>query len=142
MTATDRFSLETHSGPYESWPLRTRLLMDGAPIQLTLSGFVLLHQFEIPAGYLLVTDYDCPFEEAVTFTLLSKDLQHTLGERTLGAMYGSFLLDGITWSDERNFSATFAGISGRWDFSIRDWSIPVIFPRLKMTHVRIEEALA
>jgi len=26
---------------------------------LTVSGYVLLRQFETPAAYLLVTDYDC-----------------------------------------------------------------------------------
>ena len=135
MNATNRFSLETHAGPYESWPLRSRLILDGTPSGLKVNGYVLLHQFETTAGFLLVTDYDCPFEESVNFVLISKDLRKVLGERSVGAMYGTFLLESVTWNDERHFAATFMGIEGRWDFRIRDWSLPVIFPRLKMRYV-------
>lgn len=39
-----------------------------------MKGYELLCQFETAAGYLLVTDYDCPFEEAVNFVLVSNDL--------------------------------------------------------------------
>lgn len=135
MMPTNRFSVETHAGPYESWPRRSRIYVDAAPSGLTASGYVLLYQFETRAGYLLVTDHDCIFEESVTFTLLSKDLQHVSGERTVGAMYGSFLLEGVRWTDERTFTATFLGVEGKWVFKIRDWSVPVIFPRLKMSCV-------
>lgn len=135
MNETNRFSLETHVGPYESWPRRSRLLLDGNPSGLEVNGYVLLRQFETAAGFLLVTDYDCPFEESVNFMLVSKDLRKVLGERTLGAMYGTFLLESVAWTDERNFAATFMGIEGRWDFRIRDRSLPLIFPRLKMTYI-------
>lgn len=135
MNTTERFSIETHAGPYESWPRRSRLIVDGAPSSLKVKGYVLLCQFETTAGYLLVTDHDCVFEEVVNFVLLSKDLRKVLAERMVGAMYSSFLLEDVTWADERNFAATFAGIRGRWVFRIRDWSVPVIRPRLKMTYV-------
>ncbi len=135
MNTINRFSLEAHVGPYESWPLRSRLLIDGAPTGLKVKGYVLLRQFETASGFLLVTDYDCPFEESVNFVLVSKDLRKVLGERTLGAMYGTFLLENVTWTNERHFAATFMGIEGHWDFRIRDWSMPLIFQRLKMTYV-------
>ncbi|WP_175749858.1 hypothetical protein [Burkholderia pyrrocinia] len=90
----------------------------------------------IPAAYLLVTDYDCPFEEAVTFTLVSKDPLKVRAQRTVGAMYASCHLDDITWSDDRHFSATFVDIDGRWDFKIRDRSVPFILPRLGMHRVQ------
>lgn len=54
---------------------------------------------------------------------------------TVGAMYSTFLLEDVVWADERNFAATFVGIKGRWVFKIRDWSLPVIFPRLKMNYI-------
>ncbi|WP_233875016.1 hypothetical protein [Paraburkholderia adhaesiva] len=135
MNPTNRFALETHAGPYESWPSRTRLVVDGEPSELTIGGYVLLYQFETTAGYLLATDQDCPFEESVTFTLLSKDLREVLSERMVGAMYASYWLTDIRWKDERTFIATFDGVSGGWEFRIRSWSFPVIFPRLKKTYI-------
>lgn len=59
MKPVDRFTLETHDGPYESWPSRTHVLVDGVCSGLTVSGYVLLRQFETLVAYLLVTDYDC-----------------------------------------------------------------------------------
>ena len=132
MKPVERFTLETHDGPYESWPSRTHVLVDGVRCDLAISGYVLLRQFEMPAAYLLVTDYDCPFEEAVTFTLMSKDPLKVRAQRTVGAMYASCHLDDITWSDDRHFSATFVDIDGRCDFKIRDRSVPFILPRLGM----------
>ncbi|AIO33398.1 hypothetical protein DM39_2280 [Burkholderia cenocepacia] len=136
MKEIDRFKLETHSGPYESWPSRTRVLVDGAPSELAISGYVLLRQFETPDAYLLVTDYDCLFEEAVTFTLVSKRRLKVLAKRTVGAMYASCHLSDMTWTDDRHFSATFDDIDGRWDFTIRDRSAWCMFPRLGMRRVR------
>lgn len=94
MTPTARFSLETHDGPYEDWPLRSRVLADGAPTTTKLSGYNLLHQFAVTSGYLLITDFDCPFEETTVFTLLDPALQ-ILAKKSLGVPYGSFLLDRV-----------------------------------------------
>ncbi|WP_244130150.1 hypothetical protein [Burkholderia sp. BCC0044] len=136
MKPVERFALATHDGPYEAWPARTAVLVDGLRSGLAVSGYALLRQFETPAAYLLVTDYDCPFEEAVTFTLVSKALRKVLAQRTVGAMYASCHLDALTWADDRHFSATFVGIDGRWDFTIRDRAVPLIRPRLGMRRVR------
>ncbi|MBN3842009.1 MULTISPECIES: hypothetical protein [Burkholderia] len=136
MKPIERFTLETHDGPYETWPSRTHVRVNGVRSGLTVSGYVLLRQYETPDAYLLVTDYDCLFEEAVTFTLVSKDPFKALAQRTVGAMYASCHLDDITWTDGRHFSATFVGIDGRWDFTIRDRSVPFIVPRLGMSRVQ------
>ncbi|MCQ4380208.1 hypothetical protein NO113_20360, partial [Clostridioides difficile] len=69
---------------------------------LTVSGYVLLRQFETPSAYLLVPAYDCPFEEAVTFTLVSKDPLKELARRPVGAMSASCPLDDMTWADGRH----------------------------------------
>ncbi|WP_193098733.1 hypothetical protein [Burkholderia sp. Z1] len=136
MKPVERFTLETHDGPYEAWPSRTHVLVDDVRCGLAISGYVLLRQFETPAAYLLVTDYDCPFEEAVTFTLVSKDPLKVCAQRTVGAMYASCHLDDISWADDRHFSATFVGIDGRWDFTIRDRSVPFVLRRLGMNRVQ------
>ncbi len=75
MDAISRFTLEQHDGPYETWPLRSRLFLDGEPTGISLPGYALLHQFETSNGYVLVTDYDCPFEEITNFILVSKQLR-------------------------------------------------------------------
>jgi hypothetical protein len=48
MNSISRLALEQHEGPYEKWPLRSRLFLDGKPTGLSLPGYDLLHQFETP----------------------------------------------------------------------------------------------
>ena len=146
MHPIDRFALERHAGPYESWPHRTRLLDRAAPTQLKLGGYALLHQFEMAGGFLLVLDDDCPHEEITSFYLLGPDLR-VLSRRWLGVPYGSFFLRAIEWIDERRFVADFSDgeqvaaeqierSSARqptWDrvgFEFRSRGIPFVRPRL------------
>ena len=130
----NRFALESHAGPYEKWPLKSRLIVDGALTKIGVGGYSLLHQFELPDGYLLVTDYDCPFEEATDFILLSRDL-HVLSQRSIGGAYCSFLLDKIEWIDARNLIAVFYQ-DDRWKISIAAHKIP--YSRLRISARRIE----
>lgn len=135
MTPVDRFALETHEGPYSSWPLRSRLFADGAPTPVRVPGYVLLRQFELPDGhYLLATDYDCPFEEATNFILLGPDLK-MLSHRSVGAMYSTFQLKHIAWHDAQHFTASFFGDMA-CDVAIRSRGVPYIRPRLGMSRVR------
>lgn len=129
MKPISRFSLESHDGPYESWPLRSRLLADGAPTPVTLPGYVLVHQYETEDGYLLVTDYDCLFEEATCFTLVSRDLR-VLASREIGAPYRSFLLTGLEWIDARRLVASFSQV--RMRITLRPSGIPLLRPRLQV----------
>jgi hypothetical protein len=39
MKPINRFTLEKHDGPYEKWPLRSRLFLDGKPTDLSLPGY-------------------------------------------------------------------------------------------------------
>lgn len=133
MVKIDRFTLEQHPGPYESWPPRSRLLLDGAPTGISLPGYVLLHQFETPLGYILVTDHDCPFEEFTHFILVSKRLR-VLSRRSLGCMYYSYLLQDLEWINDRTFVAVIYE-DHRYRFTIRCWSIPFLRPRLKMEYL-------
>lgn len=125
---TTRFALETHTGPYDKWPLKSRLIVDGMLTELRIPGYSLLHQFEIADGYLLMTDYDCPFEEATVFILLDRQLQ-MLTHRSIGAPYGSFVLERIEWLDERNLIAVFYQ-DDRWKISIAQRGILHQRPRI------------
>src|SRR5262245_51918272 len=130
MRPIDRFTLEKHDGPYETWPLRSRLSLDGRPTGISLPGYTLLHQFETSNGYIVVTDYDCPFEEITNFALISRRLR-LQSCRWIGWMYETFLLERIEWIDARTFTAFFHGnLCCR--FTIRSWGIPYMRPRLKL----------
>lgn len=130
MIPIHRFSLEQHAGPYDTWPLRTRVLADGEPTELFIPGYVLLHQFAVDDEYLLVTDYDCPFEEATVFVLLSGDLR-ILARRTVGVMYNSFLLTGLEQTGPRQLVARF-GDDFRVRVTVRPRGIPFLRPRLSV----------
>ena len=110
------FSLETHDGPYEKWPTKSRLIVDGVMTEQRLPGYSLLRQFALEDAYLLVTDYDCPFEECTNFILLDAAFKKRVS-RSLGVPYGSFLLDKIKQIDASHFIATFY-TDDRWSLSI------------------------
>ncbi len=130
METTDRYSLERHEGPYESWPLRSRLFIDGEPTAVLIPGYSLLHQVALPSGYLLVTDFDCPFEEATSFVLLDRN-SRLLCCRTLSVPYGSYNLDKMAWLDDRHARITFLD-DDHWSLTIRNWGIPLLHPRLRL----------
>lgn len=112
----NRFALEIHDGPYEKWPTKSRLIVDGVITEQRLPGYSLLHQFALDDGYLLVTDYDCPFEECTNFILLDSTFKKR-ASRSLGVPYGSFLLQKIEQLDVTNFIATFC-TDDRWSLLI------------------------
>lgn len=107
MQTIDIFSLKDHAGEYQNWPLRTQLLINGSPSPCYVPGYRLLHQFQTPAHeYLLINDWDCPFEEATEIILLDSQLR-VLTVRTFGVPYGSFLLDDVLVMDDANLKLTF-----------------------------------
>ena len=88
----------------------SRLVSDGRATSVHLPGITLLDQFETSAGYLLVTDHDCPFEETFHFLLLDRDLR-IRAHRSLGAGF-SFVpgnqvrsLEKLIWEDDQHFMA-------------------------------------
>ncbi len=97
MQATARFALETHAGPYERWPSSSRLIVDGTPVDARVPGYVIDAQYRTPFGTLLVTSFDCPFEESSCFLLLDEALR-IVARKELVAPYASWLLD-AHWPD-------------------------------------------
>jgi hypothetical protein len=93
MQAIDDYRLGRHPGPYASWPPDTPLYKVGGDTGLRVPGYVLDAQYRTPFGDLLVTSYDCPFEEGSTFVLL--DPEGGIHARAdLLAAYDSYLLVG------------------------------------------------
>ena len=70
MTPTQRYTLQQHDGPYAAWPLTSALRLDGQDTGQRVPGFVIDAQYDTPLGALLITSWDCLFEEANDFLLL------------------------------------------------------------------------
>jgi hypothetical protein len=131
MNPLERFALWQSEDPDAPSPGTSQVIIDGHRSALVISGRTLLRQYETASGYLLVTDFDCPFDEAVCFVLISKDLQRVLGEHMVGYVYSSYDLDELIWLDEAHFFATFMDLADyRFYFTIRRFGIPWIYPRL------------
>ena len=107
MKKIDIFSFVQHSGDYQSWPLKTQLLLQSQPTQTQLPAYQLLHQFLLESGeYVLVADWDCPFEEATEVFLLSAKLA-LIARHSFSVPYGSFNLDDLQVIDDTNLRLTF-----------------------------------
>ncbi len=91
MELINTFSLARHAGEYNTWPLASRLLFEGRDTGTAIKGYAVEAQYRWSEGYLLVTSWDCPFEESNNFTLLGSNFR-PLATHELGAMYASFLL--------------------------------------------------
>ena len=129
MQPLQRFALEKHSGPYERWPVRTRVIVDGVPHPtLAIPGYELLRQYQTDLGFVLITNYDCPFEEAVSISLVAPDLSRVISTGTIGAAYYTFWLDDVEWIDANQFRLTCKDTAGDWLVTLRARHIPVLAP--------------
>jgi len=87
----DSFSLETHEGEYENWPLETRLYFKREDTQTKVPGFAIEAQYQLPIGYLLITSWDCPFEESNNFLLLDSEFS-CVAQNELKPYFNTYLL--------------------------------------------------
>lgn len=100
LTPIDAFSLARHAGPYAEWPRTTPLWRDGAPTATAVPGYALLRQYVLPGPrYLLITDWDCPYEEATEVLLIDGDLR-LRARRSFGAPYASCWLSAARPADD------------------------------------------
>jgi hypothetical protein len=103
MHAIERFSLERHVGPYESWPRRTPVFDRGAPTQLAIRAYAapapVRGAWRIPARL----DDDCPTRRFTTFCLPERR-SCALLSRALARPALRFFLRAIEWIDERALS--------------------------------------
>ena len=135
MEPTTCFSLERHDGPYEKWPSRSHLIVNGHQSSVRIPGYSILKQFAVPDGYLLVTDFDCPYEETTCFSLLDEK-SRLLSYRMLCVPYGSFNLDAFEWVDSQRALVTFWK-DDQWMLTIRPWGIPFLRPRVHLRRLKI-----
>lgn len=67
----------------------TSLLMDGKPVGITIEGLQIVDQFDTGRGFLLVTDYNDPWEEQTVVTLLDAELK-PVAKKRLGSFFYVF----------------------------------------------------
>ena len=91
MEEIDNFSLETHQGPYEKWPRKSRLFFNETDTLVKIPGYDIEAQYKCEWGYLLITSQDCLFEESNDFILLDSKFR-VLATNELLVEYGTFLL--------------------------------------------------
>lgn len=135
MTPTQRYSLSRHPGPYADWPATTPLLEHGRLTGARVPGYCLEAQYDTPLGVLLITSYDCPFEESNAFLLLG-DGHVELARTELLVPYGSMLLEAHGPIDARTLGLYYHGgvcmtlqlLPPRWPWRPR--------PRLRLSRRR------
>ena len=91
MKPIDRYGLEPHAGPYASWPTTSVLRVDGKQTPTRVPGFVIEAQYAASIGDVLITSFDCPFEESNAFVLLD-EAHSIIAQASLIVPYASFLL--------------------------------------------------
>jgi Domain of unknown function (DUF4166) len=125
---TNEFSLQIHAGPYEKWPTKSFLYRDGEATKTRIAGYTLLHQFALNEHYLLISDFDCPFEEATVFSLLDQALK-VVATKTFSAPYSSWLLTKLEMTDSTRVIAYF-GEEEVWEIDARKPSGQWVWARL------------
>ncbi len=141
MKAITRFDMRPLFDINDPWGEHSQLIFNGNQTSTVVPGRQLLRQYEMPSGYLLVTDFNCPFEEQTHFLLLDHRFR-VLSDRTLGvptlsvASNRSFLLKDIEWLDDRHFIASSHwDTDEKWIFTIRSFGLPYFFPRLAIKRI-------
>lgn len=87
-----RFSFKPQPGPYETWSLCSELIDGNKPTGKFIPGFLIGAQYAYKDLYLIVTSWDCPYEESQEFILLSRDLT-VLCKKHVGHIYSTILLE-------------------------------------------------
>ncbi len=110
------FSLARHEGEYETWPLETELYFNGQPTCTEVPGYVLEAQYSLDNGFLLVTTWDCPYEEMATFILLDEDLE-LLSRTDLGVCQATGDFKDAQWLDGKKLTFRFFN-EEKWQLTI------------------------
>ena len=112
MRRIERFTLLRPEDISNTRTADSQLILDGQITSARVPGIQILHQFDTFAGYLLVTDHDCPFEETFHFILLDRHL-HIRSHRSLGAGFsfvptsGVRTLEKLEWEDKEGKESKF-----------------------------------
>jgi hypothetical protein len=102
-----------------------------------VEGLRLDGHFQITGvGWLIVTDYDCMFEEAICFHLFDEDFQR-LDFIALGKMYCPGILLHLSAVGEREFSFEFPGKNDWHKLWIEPWTEGFLFKKTRWLKVTL-----
>ncbi|MBT1065512.1 hypothetical protein KJY73_18135 [Bowmanella sp. Y26] len=106
MLPIDSFSLQQHQGHYHEWPLSSLLYYKGQSLGIRIPGFVIERQFALKDCYLLLVNWDCPFEEGYEVIVLSHRLK-VVGTYSFTPFLNSYLLSSISETAANRFQLVF-----------------------------------
>lgn len=130
------FSLAPLSQEERQHATESQLIISGLPSTTKIPGITLLHQYEVPNGYLLITDYDTPWEENIEVVLLNRNFKR-VSSCTPNFFFFSvlpvvfFWLSKVDWINERTLVVHSSGPDISYEIFIRSWGIPYLWPRLR-----------
>ena len=81
MRRIDKFAFEHRSPGRDLDATSTALLVDGKLAGIAIEGLQIVDQFDTGRGYLLITDYNDPWEEQTVVTLLDVELKQVAKKR-------------------------------------------------------------
>jgi hypothetical protein len=90
----DKFTIQEHEGKYEDRPLKSLLYFNDEELNVKVSGFVIEKQYELPNYFLLLVNWDCPFEEGCEVVVLNKNFE-IIGSHSFTPFYNSYLLSSV-----------------------------------------------
>lgn len=98
MRAIDFFALQQHQGDYHQWPKTTLLYYRGESLGIHIPGYVIEQQFAFKHYYLLLTIWDCPFEEGYEVVVLK-----VVGKYSFAPFLNSYVLSSIRETSTNHF---------------------------------------
>ena len=133
METTSHFFIEKHKGPYEKWPLKSKLFYDNKDTGRKIPGFSLRYQFKVGNETLLITDWDCPFEE-VTEILILNGAFKIISHKRIGGWYYSWLLHGIEYVGDKQFLLFFGEVT--YKLTIRPNHFPWLLSKVRLEKIK------
>ena len=85
MRRIDKFAFEHRAPGQDLDATSTSLLVDGKPVGVAIEGLQIVDQFDTGRGYLLVTDYNDPWEEQTVVTLLDAEFKQVANKSASSA---------------------------------------------------------
>lgn len=106
MIVIDNFSIEAHEGDYDNWPLKSVLYFNGEKLNVKVSGYVIEKQYELPNYFLLLINWDCPYEEGCEIVVLSKAFKIVVN-CSFTPFYHSYLLTSFSELSSNQYKLVF-----------------------------------
>lgn len=106
MIPIDKFTIQKHEGRHEDRPLKSMLYFNGEELNFKVPGFVIEKQFELPNYFLLLINWDCPFEEGCELVILNKNLE-IVGSHSFVPSFTSYLLSSVSELSDNHYKLVF-----------------------------------